>query len=128
MSFLRKKPAQTSQTVAGVSAGTAVNVLTQPPPVARWTFTGTDSVRRAFSPEHIAVLEAAYNRPQGNESVTSVVINGSNYIAGSRHAKDDHVTPLTRLIDFSKMTLRQSSCPGYTSLNNQSYEIHRNEN
>jgi len=82
MSFLRKKPAATSQTVGGVSAGTNVNVLTQPPPVARWTFRGTDSQMRAFSPEHIAVLEAAFNRPQGNESVTSVVINGSNYIAG----------------------------------------------
>ena len=45
-------------------------------------YIGTDNVQRAFSPEHIAVLEAAFNRPQGNESVTSVVINGSSYIAG----------------------------------------------
>ena len=84
MSFLKKKSTATPQTVGGVSAGTNVNVLTQPPPVARWTFTGTDSIQRAFSPEHIAVLEAAYNRPKGNESVTSIVINGSSYIAGEK--------------------------------------------
>ena len=41
-----------------------------------------DNQQRAFSPEHVAALEAAYNRPQGQESVTSVIINGSSYIAG----------------------------------------------
>jgi len=95
MSFLRKKADPTSQTVASAAAGANPNILTAPPAQARWTFTGTDGQKRAFSPEHVAALEAAYNRPKGNESVTSVVINGSSYIA-----------------DFSKMTLRQSTCPG----------------
>lgn len=82
MSFLRKKAPQTPQTVGAASAGANVHVLSAPPSVARWTFTGSDNVQRAFSPEHIAVLESAFNRPQGSESVTSIVINGSSYIAG----------------------------------------------
>lgn len=70
MSFLRKKSVSTPQTIAGAAAGANPNILTQPPTVARWTFTGTDGQKRAFSPEHIAVLEAAFNRPKGAESVT----------------------------------------------------------
>lgn len=89
MSFLRKAAPATSQTVPA-----AANVLTQPPPISKWTFTGSDNVQRAFNPEHVAVLEAAYNRPQGAESVTSIQISGCNYIA-----------------DFKRMQLRCASIP-----------------